>query len=232
MSDQEKDAISLGKYVDHFTAEMELIIAELEKLQRDAYDISSEITEKKAAAKKNRARHNSGPSPLTYMYNMYANLNNVRGNRISLMTLLVNIKRLIADLSIKDVKVEQDVSKFAGLAAELYARISQDRDPSTEPATDKAAVLVADAIEGLDEAGETAYQDLTEDVVEMEGQYVCTDEGVILRVDDDYELLEEVSGADMNDFRIALNRDKSVRKATWISGDQELEIVEIGDEEE
>jgi len=229
MPDDEKDPLQLDKYVDHFADEMALILGELEALQKDADDISDEIEEKKKAAKQNRSRH-GGANPLTYLYNMYANLSSVRGNRIALMTLLVNVKRLIADLTLKDAKAEKDVSAFAGLAAELYARIAGDRESA--PALPPGGTP-DELDEILGERGESAFREMTEDPAgESEGSYVCTTEGEILLVDEDYEVVREVSGKELADFRVVRAKGGVVKKALWISGNAELELVEADEGEE
>ena len=219
----------MKKYSQIFLEELDLLKKEIKTLDNIYDEMKTAIeTAKRSGRRNNRTTQ----SPFTFIFNMYANMNTNRTNKISIIKELAKLKKTIADLTFRDTRGDEMEEKFKALAGSLFKQIkaSEDENDINE---------VEEEIKDLDLIAKSAYKDEigTEYTgPEEEILYVCDeDEGRIFIVNDldELEIIDEIEEEKIPEmFQIDWKINNTVRRCLDLSSGSNIPVIKFEESEE
>ena len=114
----------LEKYTEMFSGDILAIDEEIGALDGLFDEITGMIAEMRRTARSDRRG-----TPLSFISNMFENATSVRSSRISLLKERVHIRKVIADLALKEeAGAEEGAESFRGIARELMELARRETD--------------------------------------------------------------------------------------------------------
>ena len=225
-----------------FKKEEQLLLQALEEQTETINSIKADIESARITSTSNRNRNSS--NPYTFLFNMYANLTSAQSSKMDIIKTMISVKKLKEELKLKFGKNSNEDEGFQAIANIILNNINNSLSPEDRAhiasglanSKNDKDVIEEDAEEDEDELKELADQaadklnyKTEKDLVEDDFSYVCTTSGIILKINKNWEVLEEIdeSHEDFENFRIVRHkRTGEIISAMYLPTQTKLEMVE------
>ncbi len=170
----------------------------------------------------------AGATPLTFMSNMYENLISLRQARLAAVKDIAQMKKMGVDVQMKADKGEGDEEAFMKTARALMEILAEDGRSGKMrimlPVPDDAMLAELDLAAEAAAASEGAPDPREANAASAERMVVDRSTGGILRVNADYQIIEEVDEPER--FQVIRNKKEMVVSAIDNVTGEKLEVVE------
>jgi len=226
-----------------FKDELELLDKEMASIDSLYNMVIKEIKDIRSNEDSRNARISRTSSPNTYLYNMFANANSIKTNKLSLIAHRVQIKKIIEELKLKNKNKEDEGGIIKSVLADLVKEISDKKSEevihgkvdNNEEIEDEN-LLEAEAEKAFNEAmDENPKLDITNEEETNEDKEMIDESKLAISTDGKLYLLndndEVESELELDEKEFYLERDKhgKVNFAKTISTNKEIQIIELED---
>lgn len=252
---EEENKKSKNKYQIEFEKDFEAIEKEINNLDSIGKNILSEIEDAKIISKK--ASRRGGSSPFTYIFNMYANYSSNRTSLIQLMKERINVRKMIFDFELKDIKSSDGEENFKSIAKEMFEMIKEDsaKKRLEDNNSDSVIIDVEDfdedefskvALEAFkEELGEEKLENTSIDFDECSSEdkndeeeledtdendenfYYAFDKNFNLYLVDENDEIQEELDYDEGDFEFEETKKGKAKKCYYVEGGYYIEKIRV-----